>query len=157
MNYAIRTMKKSEYHLLNDLIYEAIFISEGSPSPPKDIVQLPEVQVYVANFGKEKSDHCFVAEVDGLIVGAVWVRIMNDYGHVDDETPSISIALYKEFRGMGIGTKLMINMLKLLKYQGYKQVSLSVQKANYAVKMYKSLGFETIIEKDEDLIMICKL
>jgi len=43
-----------------------------------------------------------VAEVDGKIVGAVWVRIMNDYGHIDNETPSLAISLYKEYRGLAL-------------------------------------------------------
>ena len=40
---------------------------------------------------------------------------MNDYGHVDDDTPSFAISLYKENRGRGIGTELMRRMLGLLK------------------------------------------
>ena len=60
---------------------------------------------------------------------------MDDYGHVDDETPSFAISLYKEYRGQGIGNQLMVKMLELLKQQGYKKASLAVQKANYAVKM----------------------
>nr|WP_330366860.1 hypothetical protein [Butyrivibrio sp. WCD3002] len=34
----------------------------------------------------------------------------------------------------------MVRMLELLKEKGYKQTSLSVQKANYAVKMYENVG-----------------
>lgn len=34
-----------------------------------------------------------------LTIGAVWTRIMDDYGHVDDDTPSFAISLYKEYRG----------------------------------------------------------
>ena len=51
------------------------------------------------HFGESKDDWGFVAEVDGKIVGAVWVRIMNDYGHIDNGTPSLAISLYKEYRG----------------------------------------------------------
>ena len=58
---------------------------------------------------------------------------MNDYGHVDDETPSFAISLYKEYRRKGIGMRLMEEMLENLRDQGYKRVSLAVQKANYAV------------------------
>ncbi len=79
--------------------------------------------------------------MDGKIVGAVWVRIMDDYGHIDDSTPSFAISLYKEYRGKGIGTLLMKEMLSALKERGYKQASLSVQKENYAAKMYQKLGF----------------
>ena len=39
----------------------------------------------------------------------------------------------------------------------YKQVSLSVQKMNYAVRMYRKVGFEIVDENDEEYIMICKL
>ena len=58
---------------------------------------------------------------------------MNDYGHVDDETPSFAVSLYKEYRGRGIGTELMRRMLDLLKSRGYKKASLAMQKANYAI------------------------
>ena len=82
---------------------------------------------------------------------------MNDYGHVDDETPSFAISLYKEYRGKGIGTRLMEEMLDVLWNQGYKRASLSVQKANYAVKMYQKTGFKVISENDEEFIMVSEL
>ena len=82
---------------------------------------------------------------------------MNDYGHIDDETPSFAISLYKENRGLGYGTELMREMLRLLKSLGYKRTSLAVQKINYAVKMYEKVGFVTVDENDEEYIMVCKL
>ena len=51
----------------------------------------------------------------------------------------------------------MREMLKLLKENGYKKASLAVQKANYAVKMYKKLGFEVVDENEEEYIMVYKL
>ena len=94
---------------------------------------------------------------DGKVIGAVWTRIMNDYGHIDDETPSFAISLYKEYRGQGIGTQLMKKMLVLLKEKGYEKASLAVQKANYAVQMYEKVGFKIVDENDEEYIMECKL
>lgn len=154
MDYKIREIRTSEYPLLGDFLYEAVFIPEGTSPPDKSIVSLPELQVYIENFGQKKDDRCLVAEADGKIVGAVWVRVMNDYGHVDEKTPSLAISLYKEYRGHGIGTAMMKAMLFKLKESGYEQVSLSVQKANYAVRMYKALGFEVVGENDEEYIMV---
>ena len=136
MDCIIREIKEEEYPILSDFLYEAIFIPEGTEKPPKAIVKQPELQVYIADFGKA-DDWCLVSEVKGKIVGAVWVRIMNDYGHIDDETPSLAISLYGEYRHLGIGTALMKAILHLLKEKGYKQTSLSVQKENYAVNMYQ--------------------
>ena len=125
--------------------------------PPRDIVERPELRIYYEYFGRSEADHCLVAEADGNVVGAVWTRIMDDYGHVDDETPSFAISLISEYRGKGIGTRLMIDMLSLLKAQGFKRASLAVQKANYAVRMYKNVGFEIVDENDEEYIMLYTL
>lgn len=157
MEIIIRELRISEVTELDTFLYEAIFIPEGVEAPPKDIIFQPALQVYVADFGKRKGDKCLVAETDAKIIGAVWVRIMNDYGHVDDETPSFAISLLKEYRGYGIGTKLMQEMLEELRKDGYTQASLSVQKRNYAVKMYQKVGFEILRENDEEYIMVCRL
>ena len=157
MNYIIRNIRGNETDLLKDFLYEAIFIPEGVEPPDKDIVEKPELRVYIDGFGSNKGDYCLVAETDDKVVGAVWTRIMNDYGHVDDDTPSFAISLYKEYRGQGIGTQLMIKMLELLKENGYKRASLAVQKANYAVKMYEKVGFKIVDENEEEYIMVCEL
>lgn len=157
MEYIIREMEKTEYKLLDDFLYEAIFIPDGVQPPEKNIINLPELQVYVADFGKKKDDICFLAEVNGKVIGAVWVREMNDYGHVEDGVPSFAISLYKEYRGYGIGTALMKRMLCELKQRGYKKTSLSVQKANYAVQMYLNVGFDIMDEHEEEYVMLYHL
>ena len=157
MNYNIRLIKPEEYDVLNDFLYEAIFIPAGVEPPPKSIINLPELQVYVEDFGTKEHDICFVAEVAEKLVGAVWVRVMNDYGHIEEGVPSFAISLYGEYRGQGIGTNLMKRMLCELKNRGYQKTSLAVQKANYAVKMYQRLGFEIVDENQEEYIMVCRL
>lgn len=157
MDYKIRDIREAEYGVLEEFLYEAIFIPEGVAAPSREIINKPELQVYIADFGKKKGDIGLVAEADNKIIGAVWVRIMNDYGHIDDETPSFAISLYRDYRNHGIGTALMQNMLEILKKKGYKQTSLAVQKANYAVEMYQKVGFEIVDENEEEYIMLCKL
>lgn len=152
--YNIRLMNYNETALLDDFLYEAIFIPEGVQAPPRDIIYQPELQVYVADFGAHEDDICFLAEVGEKVVGAVWVRVMDDYGHVEEGVPSFAISLYKEYRGCGIGTALMKRMLQELRERGYKKASLAVQKANYAVKMYRDVGFEIVDENEEEYIMV---
>lgn len=156
MEYTIRKIKQTELQLLPDFLYEAIFVPEGAVPPPREIINHPELQIYTSDFGRQDADICYVAEVNDKIVGAVWIRIMNDYGHIDDETPSLAISLYKEYRRLGIGKALMKAMLNELEKKGYKQTSLSVQKANYAFKLYEKLGFKIVEENDEEYIMLCR-
>ena len=150
-------MQPAEYPLLENFLYEAIFIPNGVEPPAKSIINRPELQVYISEFGTSEHDVCLVADIDGEVVGAVWVRIMNDYGHIDDQTPSFAISVYKEYRGKGIGTALMKEMLAILKKRGYAQASLSVQKANFAAEMYRTLGFKVVDETEEEYIMLKKL
>ena len=153
MDYIIREINEEEIKLLDRFLYLAIYVHKGEVPPPFGIIYKPELQVYVENLGKEKDDHILIAEADDKIVGAVWVRIMDDYCHIDDETPSLIISVEKEYRGKGIGRSLLSSMLSLLSRCGYKAVSLSCQKENYAVSLYKSLGFEIIKDIDEEYIM----
>ncbi len=153
----IREIRPEEIPLLDDFLYEAIFIPEGFPAPPRSVIENEELQVYVRDFGKKSDDRCLVAEVDGKIVGAVWTRIMDDYGHIDDRTPSLAISLYSGYRNRGIGTQLMRRMKERLKADGYKSVSLSVQKANYALQMYRKVGFVPISDNGDELLMVCSL
>ena len=153
----IRTIRPEERPLLNDFLYEAIFVPEGMAAPPRSILEQADLQVYVRDFGKEPNDHCLVAECNGKIAGAVWVRVMEDYGHIDNNTPSLAISLYKEYRSRGIGTQLLLHMLDLLRQKGYGQVSLSVQKANYALRLYQKVGFEVIADRGDEVLMVCRI
>ena len=130
----IREMREAEYPLLEDFLYEAIFIPEG--------------------FGTLPDDHCLVAEVEGTVVGAAWARIVRTYGHVDDATPLLSISLLPEHRGRGIGTALMDRLLDHLRTLGHRRASLSVQKANPALRLYRRAGFVDYREEGDELIMI---
>lgn len=154
---AIRDIRAGELPLLEDFLYEAIFIPEGVTPPQRSVIYEPLLWRTIDDFGMLPDDRCLVAEVAGQVVGAVWGRMANQYGHVDDETPSLSIALYPEFRGRGIGTALVRAMIARLTEAGYVRVSLSVQKANYAKRMYESLGFKAMSERDGELIMVCQL
>ena len=91
MDCIIREMRSEEYCLLSDFLYEAIYIPDGIEPPPKSVIECPELQEYIIEFGNRKHDKALVAEIQGKVAGVIWVRIMNDYGHIDDDTPSLAI------------------------------------------------------------------
>ena len=157
MKRDVREMRPSEAALLEDFLYEAIFVPEGEAKPDRSIVNDPALQVYVRGFGGGRGDRCFVAEADGRVVGAAWSRVMDDYGHIDDDTPSLAIALYPEYRGQGLGGAMLAKLLEALRVDGWARVSLSVQKANRALRLYKRLGFVTVEDRGEELIMVRRL
>lgn len=156
-DFVIRKLDITEASLLKEFTYLAIYVPQGVKMPPKSIVEFPELKVYYQDFGTRVGDICLVAETDSKIVGAVWTRIVNDFAHIDDNTPSLAIAVAKESRGKGMGTRLLNKMLTVLKDAGFLSVSLSVQKENFAVKMYERAGFEVVKDNGEELVMLKKL
>lgn len=160
-NIIIREILPEEIHKLEDMLYEAIYQSDEDNLIPRSVLDVPEVNAYIKDFGKYKDDYCLVADIDGEIIGAVWIRILSGdikgFGYIDDQTPEFAISLFKEYRGQGIGTCLMKEMINYLRKAGYNQTSLSVQKENHAVKLYLNMGFKIINENNEDYLMLLKL
>jgi Acetyltransferases len=159
INAKIRTMQESDHGCLNEFLYQAIFIPEGSKPLPRSIISEPDIFIYVKDFGGKPGDLGVVAEQNGQIVGAAWTRIIDAFGHIDDDTPELAISILPEFRSYGIGTKLMKKLFVSLREHGYTQTSLSVQKKNTAVRFYQRLGYkiaETNVDQTEheDFLMI---
>ena len=153
----VREMVEKDRPYLDDFLYDAIFVPEGETPPPYEIIYRPELQVYVTDLGHNKDDHILIAEEDGKIIGACWARIMDDYGHVDDETPSIIISVKAPYRGKGTGTALLSELISRLKEKGYARLSLSCQKANRALRLYIRSGFSVVQDKGDEYIMVKEL
>ncbi|MFE0441141.1 hypothetical protein ACFW0C_00675 [Aerococcus sp. NPDC058936] len=66
----IRQMKKSETGLLKDYFYKALFVPEGASLFPRSILNEAHVQKYFNHIDLDK-DLCFVAEINGQVVGAI--------------------------------------------------------------------------------------
>lgn len=160
MTIHIREIEPWEIPLLDDLLYDAIFIPEGQERPSIEIIQLPTLSRYVKDFGKE-SDLCLVAELQGKLIGAIWTRVFSEtekgFGYVDSATPELSMSVREEYRQQGIGRKLMEDMLSKLKGLGYRQVSLSVDKLNFASLWYPKFGFEEVVGDEHSVVMVKRL
>ena len=150
----IREITPADYLLLEDFIYNAIYVPLGEESPPREIIYNSDVFIYVDGFGNQPGDYGVVAEQGGKIIGMAWTRIIPAYGHIDNDTPELATSVLPEYRGQGVGTMLMNRLFELLHENGYKQTSLAVQKKNNAVRFYERLGYKTIRENGEEYIMV---
>ncbi len=142
MKLTIRPILQADASFLWEMLYQALYVPEGAPPFPRDIVQQPDISQYVQAWG-QPDDVGLIACNDETPVGAIWIRRIKAYGFVDDDTPELSIAMLPEYRGKGIGTKLMDELFSLLQTR-YAALSLSVSKENPAVRLYERLGFEIV-------------
>jgi ribosomal protein S18 acetylase RimI-like enzyme len=153
----IRKLEAPTYPFLEDFLFEAIYIPEGSPPLDKSIIFQPELYNYVKDFGQE-NDLGFIIESDNKPVGAIWTRLFSDeqkgYGFVDNETPELSMAINANFRNQGFGRQLLEKMFLKLQESGYKKVSLSVDRRNFAYQLYQKVGFQEHQIEGNTVVMI---
>ena len=153
----IREIKPVENEFLREMLYEAIYLADENKKPPKAIVFAPPLSKYVDNFGRE-GDFAFVLAADGKPVGAVWSRLFTEnekgYGFVDEKTPELSIAIVESFRNRGYGQILIEKLLRALEANGFRKVSLSVDKRNRAFNLYLKIGFEPAAAQGAAVTMV---
>lgn len=155
-NYRIRPATAGDEPFLWEMLYQSLHV-EGQEPFPRDVVNHPSIARYVKNWGR-KGDLGFVA-VDarsGQPVGAVWSRLANEDGqgfaYLDERTPELGIALLPEYRGRGLGTALLEQLLEAAE-KLYPAISLSVSPNNPALRLYKRMGFEIVDVRNEHPVM----
>jgi ribosomal protein S18 acetylase RimI-like enzyme len=152
----IRPLRADDVPFLREALYHAVFVPPNAKPPARTLIDLPELAAYIDRFGARSGDVGVLALAGESPVGAAWARLMRGYGYVDDDTPELSIALLPEYRGQGIGTQLMQVLLNALKPLAAR-VSLSVQRANPAFRLYQRLGFGVVSGDEESVIMVRSL
>ena len=155
-NVNIRPVERRDYPLLEEFLYQAIFVPAGEEPPAREIIYQPDIFVYIDGFGG-KNDLGVVAEVNETVVGAAWTRIIPAFGHLDDTTPELAISVLPGWRG-----RMMERLFVMLTGHGYRRTSLSVQKENPAVRFYRRLGYVNPAERPdgaghEDYLMVKEL
>lgn len=155
-----REIKAVENKFLREMLYEAIYFPDENQKLPKSVVFEPHLSKYVDNFGR-RGDFAFVLIIENDLVGAIWARLFSEtdksYGFVDEETPELSMAITEDYRNQGFGSRLIEKLFEKLKASGFEKVSLSVDKQNRAVNLYRKCGFETVSEEGTAYTMLKKL
>lgn len=153
----IRPLRAEETPLLDDFLYEAIWQPDLVRRVSREVLHAPELRIYIDGFGTRETDCGLVAETGGQVVGAAWSRCLQGFGWTGEAIPELAVALYRDFRGQGIGTRLVQALLDELRNRDFAAVSLSVQRDNPAVRLYSRLGFRIVGEHAEEVVMRCDL
>ncbi|MGK7396461.1 MAG: GNAT family N-acetyltransferase [Candidatus Cyclobacteriaceae bacterium M3_2C_046] len=157
----LRELKKTESDFLADMLYEAIFIPEGHDPLPQEVIMDKSLSKYIEKWGKDKFDIALVMEIDNQLVGAIWGRLLTDenkgFGYVDNRTPELSMAVKHEYRNQGIGTELIKAIAFEYQKIGVEYLSLSVDRANNALNLYKRIGYEIVEETETSWTMIKRI
>ncbi|WP_066250887.1 GNAT family N-acetyltransferase [Neobacillus drentensis] len=146
--YRIRHGVKEDEEFLWEMLYQAFYIPEGEPRPTRDILSDPNIAQSLNGWGRKGDTALIAITANHTPIGAVWIRIFDEtnktYGYLDENTPLLGMALLPDYRGKGIGTALLGEMLKVAKESGFSRISLSVDPNNTALHLYEKFGFKKV-------------
>ncbi|NJO96155.1 MAG: GNAT family N-acetyltransferase [Hyellaceae cyanobacterium CSU_1_1] len=129
--------------LEDDLIVWEMLRYAAHESSVKSVQQQPSLALYALDWGRE-GDIGYVAFGDLSPIGAAWLRLWlgedKGFGYVNDKIPELAIAVLPDFRGQGVGTKLLKQILSTAK-TNYPAISLSVRANNPVLGLYERTGF----------------
>lgn len=108
------------------------------------------------HYHRESPDCFFVAEHMGKVIGYIICSYVEDYGHI------VSLAVRPEYRGRGVGRKLLEKAEETLRNRGVRIIILEVAVSNkIAYSLYRKMGYRVVstLERyygDEDAYLMIK-
>lgn len=156
----VRPAISDDIHFLRQMLYEAAYWSAESERPPlRQAMTEPAIRHYLEGF-RRPGDFGLIAESEEREpIGAAWFRFFSSddpgYGYVADDVPEVTIAVVPEWRGKGLGGRLLQELLSCAHEAGLGRVSLSVNPANPAKRLYERLGFvRTGFDGDSETMVV---
>ena len=159
--FKIRVGVREDLPFLEQMLFEAFFWNPQQTRPKlRQFVQNPEFRKLLADWGRA-GDQAVIAEEEGASTGAAWYRFWtaenHSYGFVDSATPELGIAVRANRRAQGLGRALLRALIASARSEGIQALSLSVDPANFARRLYEAEGFVKIGESGTSWTMRLQL
>lgn len=147
-DFTLRLAASEDAQFLAAMLVEAANWRPGQEVNREDILGDPEVAHYVAGWPRPDDFGVVAVDQHGQPIGAVWLRYFSaddpGYGFVSPDIPELGMAVVASWRGRGVGRALLRKAAQLASERGVARVSLSVERANPAAKLYTSEGYATV-------------
>jgi GNAT superfamily N-acetyltransferase len=142
----IRLAQPDDEPFLWDMAWEATAVDDGMRGLGKEAAfAIPHVRRYLDGWGRLGDTAVIGVAANGQRLGAAWYRLFpaddRGWGFVATDVPELSIGVAAEARGWGIGSALLDALFTLAREQGYRALSLSVDRQNPARRLYERKGF----------------
>jgi GNAT superfamily N-acetyltransferase len=150
--WVIRAATARDGSFMADMLVEAVNWSpEWKKKSRSRVLADPKTAHYIAGWPQD-TDVGVIAEAGGKPAGAAWLRFLpaNDpgYGFVSSDIPELTIGVAARWRGQGIGRALLRAIAEHARQAGIRQISLSVERKNFAQRLYLSEGYQIVDSTD---------
>jgi len=146
--FRIRPAAADDARVLADMLVEAANWDPARSRPRVTVLEDPAVRRYVTGWKRPGDFGCVAEDARGVAVGACWARLFpaNDpgFGFVAAGVPELTLGVYPQWRAQGAGRALLRELARTAAARGHARLSLSVQRANFAQRLYVSEGYVTV-------------
>jgi GNAT superfamily N-acetyltransferase len=144
--FTIRPVTADDVPFLWDMGWEATAVDAGMRAMGREAAfAIPSVRKYLDGWGRDGDAGVIAVDEDGQPLGAAWYRLFpaedGGYGFVAADVPELGIGVVAGARGRGVGHALLEALLAMARAQGFRAVSLSVDRQNPAQRLYARVGF----------------
>ncbi len=146
--WVVRRAAAEDGPFLADMLVEAAnWSADWKKKSRRRVLSAPATAHYIAGWPRD-TDLGVIAEADGAPVGAAWLRFLPEadpgYGFVAPGVPELTIGVAGDWRGRGVGRALLRALAGQARSVGIRQISLSVERKNFAQKLYFSEGYQVV-------------
>ncbi|NND02836.1 MAG: GNAT family N-acetyltransferase [Acidimicrobiia bacterium] len=157
----VRRLTADDLPAVQRILYLAIGWNDPDDLPPLEIaLEHPALELFHEGWGRFGDAGC-VAESEGAFVGGAYYRLFTDHRHGDGyiapDVPEIAVAVDNNYRGRGVGRRLVNELAKVARASGIARLSLSVNKPNPARRLYERLGYEIVEDRGSSVLMVLNL
>ena len=146
--YTIRAARATDATFLESMLVETVNWLPARNWSREKIMADPEVAHYVQGWPRPTDLGVVAVDDKGEPVGAAWLRTFDatdpGYGFVAADIPELGIAVTASWRGRGVGSTLLRAVQEQAWRAGITTISLSVERANPAMRLYISAGYRTV-------------
>ena len=161
MAFLLRVATRDDLPFLREMLYEAVYwrsIAQKNNPPFDEGLAAPGVGNALDDWGEREGDTAIIAVLDSIPVGAAWYRFYSTSnairGYIDEITPVLVLAIAREHRRSGIGTRLLAGLIERASERGINRLSLMVSNDNHAYGLYKKLGFRVYANEESSCLMV---
>ena len=144
-SFVLRAATPSDGAFLGDMVVEAANWRQGGARPRHEVIGSAEHSRYLSGWMRPGDAGFVASDPHGESIGAAWYRMLPrsdpGFGYVGTGVPELIIGVRPIWRAHGVGRALLQRLTDHARAQGVARISLSVERGNFAVSLYRSEGF----------------
>ncbi len=159
--FEIREATPADSRFIGDMLVEALNWHPVRRRPRAQLVADGEFRRYIEGWMRPGDAGVVAVDGNGAPIGACWYRLFapDEAGHggLGPRVPELTLGVVSVWRAQGAGRALLRAAVDLARTQGYQRLSLSVERENYARRLYVSEGFATVSSGPDSDTMVRRL